>query len=220
MGKRFVAVVLMSLAAAACNATEPLPSQTAPTTLSPSAMPTARPTPPPVPTPTATPAALVTDSAGGWTFKRPANWVASLPTGYDPLQGGVGYFLSNFPLRADCVVDPAKVATPLPTATPSCLVPFGTIPAGGIYIETYGSRTVNQLPSGGEPIEVLGRASRLELDRPGRCATQVTDEVMKVPIPDGANDYHVLIIACLMGPDVEQTERQFREFLASITVQP
>jgi hypothetical protein len=164
---------------------------------------------------------MVADSAAGWTFDRPTDWAVSLPAGYDPLQGGVSVFLSNFPLRPECLAAAGAGPTPSPSPSPACLVPFATIPDGGVYLEIYGSRTASQVPSRGEQVTVLGRPSRLEIDRPGRCATQVTDEVLKVPVPDGGGGgvYHVSVIACLVGPDVEQSEREFRAFLASLSEQ-
>src|SRR4051812_17335335 len=211
-------LALLVLAVAACQTVVPVPAPSSPANPTTPPSPTVKETQSLSPTPTPTLGAAVTDDAGGWNFTRSPDWVVAKPAAYDPLQGGVTLFISNFPLKPECVVGASATQAP-GTLPPACLVPFSSIPAGGVYIETYGSRTISEIPNGGEPIEVMGRPSRLELDRPGRCATQVTDEVLKVPIPDGENVYHVSVIACLMGPGVDQTERQFRAFLASLTSQ-
>jgi hypothetical protein len=161
---------------------------------------------------------MVTDSAAGFDFHHPADWQRTLPVPTDPAKDQALLFLANFPLLPECAV--ASPATPQPSASASqaCLAPFGLIPADGAFVEIYDSRVVGPLPNGGEPIEVAGYPSRLEIDQPGRCASQIADKVLIVPIPEPTTgrQYHLSVVACLRGPNTDDNERAVRAFIASL----
>ena len=127
-------------------------------------------------------------------------------------------FLANFPLLPECVV--ASPATPQPSASASqdCLAPFGLLPADSAFVEIYDSRIVGPLPNGGEPIEVAGYPSRMELATPGRCGSQIVDKVLIAPMPEPptGQQYHLSVVACLRGPNTDENERAVRAFIASL----
>jgi hypothetical protein len=161
---------------------------------------------------------MVADSAGGFDFLRPARWQRSLPLPTDPTKDQALLFLANFPLLPECAA--AAPATPQPSASAgqSCLAPFGLLPAGATFVEVYDSLVLGPMPKGGAAIAVAGLPSRLELAEPGRCANQIVDRVLIVPIPEppSGTQYHLSVVACLRAPDMAENERAVRAFIASL----
>jgi len=160
----------------------------------------------------------VADSVGSFTFQRPADWQRAIPLPTDPTKDQALFFLANFPLLPACAVPSPATPQPSASADQACLAPFGQLPAGAAFVELYDSRVLGPLPNGGEPITVAGLPSRLEVDEPGRCGSQVVDKVLIVPIPEppAGGQYHLSVVACLRGPDTEANERAVRAFIASL----
>ena len=161
---------------------------------------------------------MVADSAAGFDFLRPAGWQRSLPIPTDPNKDHSLLFLANFPLLPECAA--ASPVTPQPSASSGqeCLAPFGLLPAGAAFVEIYDSLIIGPLPKGGEAIDVAGLPSHLELADPGRCANQIVDRVLIVPIPEPptGEQYHLSVVGCLRAPDMEANEAAMRAFIASL----
>jgi hypothetical protein len=165
---------------------------------------------------------MVSDSGDGFDFQRPGNWRVTLPNVHDARVAGPSLYLANFPVMDECAVDPGTSPHPAASNGEACLVPFGLMPDGGVFIEIYDSTLMGHIPNGGEPITVDGSPSRVEVNTPGRCGNQVVDEVLIVPIPHGPTvpAYFRSVVACLRGPDLEQNGRLVRAFVSSLKRQP
>jgi hypothetical protein len=215
----FVRVGLMLLVAVIGCTSTPVPSATpvrSPSTAAPTAMSTKSPALTPTPSPTA--GTTVADTDGTFDFLRPSTWQRSVPNQGDPTQDRALMYLANFPLAAECAVAPPATPQPSPSGGEECLVPFGLLPNGGVFVEIFGARLLGSVPKAGEAIQVAGFPSRLEVATPGRCANQIVDEVLIAPIPEpptGAQ-YNLSVVACLRGPKLEENKRAVRAFIESI----
>jgi hypothetical protein len=162
---------------------------------------------------------VVADSDGTFDFLRPATWLRTVPNEGDPAQDRALTYLANFPLVAECAVAPPATPQPSPSGGgEQCLVPFGLLPNGGVFVEIYAARLVGSVPKAGEAIEVAGFPSRLEVAKPGRCANQIVDEVLIAPIPEPptGGQYYLSVVACLRGPKLDDSKRAVRAFIESL----
>jgi hypothetical protein len=214
---RAVLTLLVALVVGCSSTAVPSPTPSpSPSTPAPTATPTSSPSGSPTPTPTL--AELVADSDGTFDFLHPDTWQRTVPNRGDPTQDRALTYLANFPLVAECVVVPPATPQPSPSGGEPCLVPFGLLPNGGVFVEIYAARLVGSVPKAGEAIQVAGFPSSLEVAKPGRCANQIVDEVLIAPIPEPptGENYYLSVVACLRGPKLDDNVRAVRAFIESI----
>jgi len=202
----------------ACSAAQPLASQTPDIAPASPASPTAAPVASPSLAPSPTLGATVADTVGDFTFRRPADWQRTTAIPTDPSKDQALFFLANFPLITECAVPSPATPQPSASAGQECLAPFGQLPEGAAFVEIYDSLLAGPLPNGGEPIQLAGLPSRMEIATPGRCGNQIADEVLIVPIPEPptGQQYHLSVVACLREPNLDANDRAVRAFIASL----
>lgn len=168
------------------------------------------------------PSGIVTNTAGGWTFERPASWISWQPNAFITLATGPLVYLANFPLLPECATSWAAPSHPPDSSGNACSLPFTALPAGGVFVQFYSGRLPRPLPSAGEPIEFDGGQTRLVTHRPGQCLQVTVDEYLSVAIPDREAPAmtDLSVVACMNGPDLDQADQAFRAFLASIRSVP
>lgn len=217
MDARIQAFALLSLVAALAVACSP-----APTSLpSASAVPTPTPSPSPSPTPTSPSAAtVVTDTANGISFDRPASWTRWLPNAHDPINDGPLIYLSTDPLLPTCATTPQESPNPADSRGRACEWPLEALAPNGVLVTWLTTRILAPLPSSGDAVEVNGATGRLEMEKPGSCSAVGADETLDVLVPIGQLQpgSNIAMVACLRGPDLAGTEAQVRAMLASATV--
>lgn len=168
---------------------------------------------------TATP--TVMDAAAGISFQRPADWRRWQPNDYSPLTAGPLIYLSTDPLRSSCAVAPDASPNPPDAQGQACDRPLPSLSPNGVLVTWWTTRILQPFPSFGDPIVVNGKATRLQVERPG-CAAIGADEAISVLVPIGASSTlsNVAVFACLRGPDLVTSEAQVRAMIASARIEP
>lgn len=162
--------------------------------------------------------ALIDASAAGWSFERPQNWVRWLPNEHDPMTSGPMIYLSTDPLLRSCAVLPDYSPNPPDSGGYACSWPLASLSPGGVFVEWMNERLLAPMPTDGEPIEVNGAPTYLQIEQPGACGEIGADETMSLLIRMGQPTplSNVALIACLRGPDLATLEQQVRDLLTSI----
>lgn len=209
---------LLVLAASLCALAACSPAPTAPpATLAYSRTPAAPASAPQVsPTPEAT-SATVQDTAGGFTFERPASWVVWQPNGHSPLGSGPLLYLSTDPLLPACAVAPSASPNPPDASGSACSWPLRELKPGGVLVTWWTSRILQPLPTAGTIVKTNGATARWNATSPGECSAVGADETVTVWVPIGQPSplSNVAFTACLRGPDLAASEAAVRALLAS-----
>ena len=205
--------MLFSLVAALAVACSPAPTAPPSASAVPSRSPTLLPASPSA-------AAVVTDTANGISFDRPASWTRWLPNAHDPINDGPLIYLSTDPLLPTCATTPQGSPNPADSRGRACDWPLAELAPNGVLVTWLTTRILAPLPSAGEAVEVNGATGRLEIEKPGSCSAVGADETLDVLVPIGQPKpwSNIAMVACLRGPDLAAGEAQVRAMLASATV--
>lgn len=171
-------------------------------------------------TPSVAPSAWIRDGAAGISFDRPSTWLRWTPREHSPLNDGPLVYLSTDPLAGSCASPPEATPPPPDSQGRACDWPLARLSDAGVLVTWYTSRILYPLPSAGEPIDVNGEQTRLEIDRPGRCAAIGGNETMStvVPINQPTAISNVDVFACSAGAELIQFEADVRSMLTSAVV--
>jgi hypothetical protein len=162
---------------------------------------------------------LVSDSAGGFHFQRPATWTHWQPNEHNPMNDGPLAYLTTETPRPECAVQPPASPHPPDADGRACDDPLTTLSPDGVLVTWGTSRILGPLGTQGEVIDVGGAETRLTISRPGACSAIGGDETLSVRLPLGLATpvSNIFVEVCLMGPDLSQLEGKVRAMLASAT---
>ena len=207
--RRFALLALVAAMAVACSAATRSPSA--------SAAPAPSPTLPPA-SPSA--ALVVTDTANGISFDRPASWTRWLPNAHDAINDGPLIYLSTNPLVPTCATTQQASPNPADSRGRACDWPLAELAPNGVLVTWLTTRILAPLPSTGDAVDVNGATGRLEIEKPGSCSAVGADETLDVLVPIGQPKpwSNIAMVACLRGPDLAGAEAQVRAMLASASV--
>jgi hypothetical protein len=165
-------------------------------------------------------AAVVTDTANGISFDRPASWTRWLPNAHDPINDGPLIYLSTDAMLPTCATTPQESPNPADSRGRACDWPLGELAPNGVLVTWLTTRILAPLPSSGDAVEVNGATGRLEIEKPGPCSAVGADETLDVLVPIGQPKpwSNIAMVACLRGPDLADAEAQVRAMLASAMV--
>lgn len=167
-------------------------------------------------------AAVITDSANGISFARPASWTRWVPNAHDALMDGPLVYLSTNPLLPTCATTPPASPNPADAHGLACEWPLAELAPNGVLVIWLTTRILAPLPSAGDSVEVNGATGRLQTKKPGTCSAVGANETLEVLVPIGLQKpwSNIDVVACLRGPNLATSEAQMRAMLASATVSP
>jgi hypothetical protein len=152
----------------------------------------------------------------GLRFDRPPCWTATSFAERTAFSNSL-VDLSNQPLR-----DPCTQTTSPSEGGPAtdCTWPVTNLLPGGVWVHwsSNGSPTWKLENQPGTSLTVAGLPAREQITKPGTCGPIGADETITVEVGEPIQDNFYEMMACLRGPELNNTARQVQAMVDSTTV--